>query len=251
VTREQRTVFGEVAELYERTRPGYPEAVYDAIIDYGHLHATDRALEIGAGTGKATRAMAKRGLEITALEPSPGMAALLVRSAPVTVVETTFEHWEIEPAAFALVYAAQAWHWVDHTHAYGRAADALRTGGTIALVWNVPAEWDGALGNDIDAVYAQHAPALLRASEQWDLDTTLGELTASERFEDVTKMTFPWVQSYTTGEYVAMLGTHSNHRMLDDAARTRLHTAVGEVIGRHGGRVEVEYKAGVYLARRR
>ena len=250
MTREQRTVFGEVADLYERTRPAYPEALFDAVLEYGDLRPGDRALEIGAGTGKATRAFAARGLDIVALEPAPGMAAVL-RETHSPVVESTFEDTPIEPETFALVYAAQAWHWVDQSVSYDRAADALRTRGTIALFWNVPEEWDGDLGADIDSVYSEHAPALLRASEQWDLDATLTELEASGRFDEVTKRTFPWIQTYTTDEYVALMGTHSNHRMLDDENRARLHGAVGEVVVRHGGVVDVTYNASVYLGRRR
>ena len=67
----------------------------------------------------------------------------------------------------------------------------------------------------------------------------------------MTKLTVPWHQPYTTDEYVALMGTHSNHRMLDDDVRTRLHDAVGAVVERHGGRVEVVYNADAYLARRR
>jgi SAM-dependent methyltransferase len=251
VTREQRTVFGEVAELYDRTRPGYPDALFEAVLEYSGAREGHRALEIGAGTGKATRAMSERGIEVTALEPSPGMATVLVSSTPATVIEAKFEDWDVERAAYALVYAAQAWHWVDRAHAYDRAANALEPGGAIALFWNVPKEWDGALGDEIDAVYSEHAPALLRASEQWNLDETLTELEESGRFDDVQKRMFPWIQTYTTDEYVAMMDTHSNHRMLEEETRTRLHGAVRDVVSRHGGNVEVEYVASVYLGRRR
>ena len=137
VTREQRTVFGEVAELYERTRPGYPDGLFDAVLEFGDLHAGDRALEVGAGTGKATRGFIARGLDVLALEPAPGMADVLRHSYP-SVIETTFEDWTVDRGAFGLLYAAQAWHWVeDHPAAYARVADALRDGGTIALFWNL------------------------------------------------------------------------------------------------------------------
>jgi SAM-dependent methyltransferase len=250
VTREQRTVFGEVAELYERTRPGYPDALFDAILEYADVHAGDRALEIGAGTGKATRGFAARGLDVVALEPATGMAAVL-RQTHTPVIETTFEDWLVEPEAFGLVYAAQSWHWVDHSTSYDQAADALRGRGAIALFWNVPKEWVGALGDDIDAVYSEHAPALLRASEQWDLDATLSELEESGRFDDARKVEVPWVKEYTTEQYVELMGTHSNHRMLADDVRGRLHAAVGDVVDRHGGQVEVDYTASAYLGRRR
>ena len=80
--------------------------------------------------------------------------ATVLRNTGVPVVETTFEDWTVEHGAFDLVYAAQAWHWVDGTIGYPMVAAALRSGGTVALFWNQPEEWDGDLGRDIDAVYA-------------------------------------------------------------------------------------------------
>lgn len=250
MTREQRTVFGEVAELYERTRPGYPDGLFDAVLEFGDLHAGDRALEVGAGTGKATRGFIARGLDVLALEPAPGMADVLRQSYP-SVIETTFEDWTVEPGAFALLYAAQAWHWVgDHPAAYARAADALRDGGTIALFWNLPREFDGALGADIQAVYRDLAPTLEPLTTQWPLDETLAEIDASDRFDIATKVTVPWTQPYSRTEYVELMGTHSNHRMLDDATLAQIQSAVGAVIDRHGGAVAVTYDTAVYLARK-
>ena len=70
-------MFGEVAEQYEAARPSYPDELYATVIDYGGLRAGDAALEIGAGTGKATMGFVAHGLDVHALEPSAGMARVL------------------------------------------------------------------------------------------------------------------------------------------------------------------------------
>ncbi len=70
-------MFGEIAQQYDAFRPSYPDALFDTIVEFGELHAGDRALEIGAGTGKATAGFRARGLDVHALEPSPEMAAIL------------------------------------------------------------------------------------------------------------------------------------------------------------------------------
>src|SRR5262249_34986086 len=155
---------------------------------YGNLHPGDRALEIGAGTGKATMKMAARGLDITALEPSPEMAAVL-RSKGIDPIETTFESWQLERAAFQLVYAAQALHWVHAADRYERVASALARGGVVALFWNQGGEWDGELGAANDAVYAQHAPHLTRVVRQWDMDVLLEELSATPGLSTAEKRT--------------------------------------------------------------
>jgi trans-aconitate methyltransferase len=252
VTREQRTVFGEVAEVYERTRPGYPDALFDAIVEFGELRPGDRALEIGAGTGKATRSMAERGLDITAIEPSAGMAALLAQHTPATVVESTFEAWTPEPDACALVYAAQSWHWVaDHAAAYERVATALRPQGTIALFWNLPRELTGALGDAIQDVYRRLAPELESMTTQWPLDDTLAEMDGTGLFTKAQKRTFTWERPYTTDEYVELMSTHSNHRMLEPEHLVQMQAAVRDVVEQHGGTVDVVYDVNAYFARRR
>ena len=245
---EQGLVFGEVADQYDRARPSYPDALFDTVIAHGALASGDAALEVGAGTGKATRGFLARGLRVHALEPSPGMATVL-RGHGVDVEESTFEAWPLRDGAFRVVYAAQAWHWVQSDDRYEKAAAALASGGTLALFWNRGREWDGPLGTDNDAAYSEHAPTLTGGGH-WRLDRHLDELAVVPAFEGVTKRVITWEQRYSTDEWVTLLGTHSDHRILPEAQRTRLHAAVGDVIDRHGGFVDVTYDTLLYLATR-
>ena len=245
---EQRLIFGEVAAQYDEARPSYPDALFDTIIEYGGLTRGDAALEIGAGTGKATRGFLARGIAVHALEPSPGMAAVL-RDHGVDAEETTFEAWEPASHAFRLVYAAQAWHWVHSEDRYDKAASVLAPGGAIAIFWNQGREWTGALGADNDAVYDEIAPNLT-GGKHWDLDRHLDELAAVPAFTGVTKRLVTWEQRYSSDEWVTLLGTHSDHRMLPEEQRVRLHAAVGEVVDRHGGFVDAVYDVMCYLATR-
>jgi len=245
---EQRLVFGEVAEQYDQARPSYPDALFDTVIEHGGLAPGDAALEIGAGTGKATRGFVGRGIAVHALEPSPGMAAVL-RGHGIDVEETTFEDWPARPGAFRLVFAAQAWHWVQGADRYEKAASALAPGGTIALFWNQGREWTGDMGADNDAAYAEHAPHLV-GGRHFDLDRELDELAAVPSLTGVSKRVITWEQRYSTAEWVTMLGTHSDHRILPEEQRARLHAAVGDVIERHGGFVDFVYDVNCYLATR-
>ena len=245
---EQGLIFGEVADEYESARPSYPDSLFDAVLDYGSLRAGDTALEVGAGTGKATMGFVERGLRVHALEPSAEMARVL-RAKGVGVEETTFETWR-GASAFRLVFAAQAWHWVRSADRYERAATALEIGGTLALFWNKGREWTGDLGAANDAAYDEHAPHLTSSVGRWELDRTLDEIARTARFAEVTKRVVTWEQRYTTAEWVALLGTHSDHRILPVEQRERLHNAVGQVVDANGGSVEVVYDVMLYLATR-
>src|SRR3954447_8835038 len=88
--------FGKVAELYDRYRPGYPAALLDDVL-------ARRILEAGAGTGRATRALAERGAAIVAVEPDPAMAEVVrarTQGRDVEVVVSTFEDYAPTPRAF-------------------------------------------------------------------------------------------------------------------------------------------------------
>src|SRR6202011_1770021 len=94
---QRRLVFGDVAELYDRVRPSYPCALVDDILEFSGARAGAHALEIGAGTGKATRLFAERGLRILGLEPSAEMAGIARRNTAdyegVAIEQTEFEGW--------------------------------------------------------------------------------------------------------------------------------------------------------------
>jgi SAM-dependent methyltransferase len=136
-------LFGSVAECYERYRLDYPDELVDTVLGYAGRPVCT-ALEVGAGTGKATRPFAARGIEVTALEPDADMAKVLARvthGLPVRPVVTTFEHFRTE-SRFDLVYAAAAWHWTSPVTRWAQAVELLVPGGVLAL-FGAPAELKG------------------------------------------------------------------------------------------------------------
>jgi SAM-dependent methyltransferase len=133
-TAEQAASFGAAAAEYERARPGYPAAVVDWIVPAGARAVAD----VGAGTGKLTRALVERGLEVTAVEPSDGMRARLEAELPgVRALAGSGEELPLAEDSLDLLTYAQAWHWVDEPAALAEAARVLRPGGRLACVWNL------------------------------------------------------------------------------------------------------------------
>lgn len=260
--REQRTVFGEVAEIYHDVRPGYPEALFDNLIAFIG-RPRPRSLEVGAGTGKATLAIAARGASVVALEPSAAMAAVArqtCRDRPeVSIVVSSFEQWQIPSRArFDLVFSAQAWHWVDASIGYAKAREALRPRGVLALFWNRPTWEDSELRSKLDQIYSRHAPELhakapgypgLRAR---DLDQEQAQqIRGSALFDDPDIRVYRWSLPYGSYAYVRLLTTQSDHRMLPAPVRQSLLDAVRDAINRQGGQFTVNYTTTLFLTRRR
>ena len=96
--RAGRISFDEVAEQYHAARPVYPAELYDTLVELTGIDRDSRLLEVGPGTGIATRAMAERGFRITALELGEHMAefarANLAEFPNVEVVRGDFETWD-------------------------------------------------------------------------------------------------------------------------------------------------------------
>lgn len=255
--RERRLVFGEVAEQYDRARPSYPDAVFaDALAFAGHADG-ERALDVGAGTGKATAGLVAAGARVVALEPSAEMAAVARRNAAgderVVVVEAEFEQWPGDGDSFAVVFSAQAWHWVDPATRLARAHAVLRDGGAIALVWNQPeypdADLRGALTEAYRDVGTRTQGRFAGAGRPDGQDLAVEELRESPRFAGFERHEHRHTVRYDADEYLQLLDTHSDHRLMAPDEHDRLFERVGGLVTGAGG-LTVEYCATTVFARR-
>ncbi len=131
---EQGFAFDQIANLYKAERPGYPKALVEDVVSYADLKQNDRILEVGCGTGQATKSFAERRFSIVAIDPGPEMLRVaretLQSFSNVEFVETTFEKWSGKQASFRLIIAAQSWRCARRPRAIRRS----RSGGITSLV---------------------------------------------------------------------------------------------------------------------
>ena len=255
---EQRLVFGEVAGTYDRVRPGYPTALLDEVLDKAGLPVGGRVLEVGAGTGKATVPLAEARLEVLCLEPSEEMATVArantERFPNVTVEVSSFEDWPVDPAGFELVVSAQAWHWVTSGVRTTKAAEALAADGLLAVFWNTPRLDDSALRRRIDRAYERWAPHMVArapgSGRSMALGEAAGELEDSPEFGTVETSEHPWRRTLATGDYLALMSTQSDHRMLEVGGLEQLLAAIGAAIDEAGGTIDQPYVARLVTATR-
>ncbi|MDQ6848094.1 MAG: methyltransferase domain-containing protein [Candidatus Dormibacteraeota bacterium] len=186
--------FGAAAAAYERGRPPYPDAAVDWLLP----PKGGRVLDLGAGTGKLTRQLQQRGLEVVAVEPSAGMREQLASALPgVRLLDGTAEAIPLPASSVDAVLVAQAWHWVEPDRALPEVARVLAPGGRLGLVWNVRDEridWVKRLGQTMHGDEDRRAPApvvahpfatLQRHDVEWSYHTDrdgLVDLVASRSY---------------------------------------------------------------------
>ncbi len=259
--RERRLSFGEVAQLYDDSRPSYPEQLIGDVLAHSGVSPGQEVLEVGAGTGKATMLFAARGLPVLAVEPSAEMAAVARRNCAsypgVRIERSDFEHWHPDGARFPLVFSAQAWHWVARETRYSAARTALADGGTLAAFWNRVA-WDATeLREELLAAYREGAPGFdpngpmhpAQSEAPEVADTWEGEINAAAGLTEPEVRSYGWDCRYSTDEYLALLRTHGDHILLEPDRRASLLTEVGRAIDAHGGAFTVRYLTILCLAR--
>ena len=229
--------FGEDPEAYDRSRPGYPDALADDLAAGGGLDV----LDVGCGTGKLGRMLAERGCCVLGVEHDERMADVARRHG-LEVEVAAFEAWDDRARRFDLVASAQAWHWIDPAVGPAKAAKVLRPGGRLAVIWNLIAH-EPSMRAALDEVYERHVPGLT-SSVVLGLDTTdegLAGVDETGAFgpQDVHRTV--WQQTYTTAEWLDQLPTHSDHRVLPADRRAALLHAIGAAIDANGGYLTVTY----------
>ena len=255
-----RATFGEDAALYDRVRPGYPEQLFTDLAELAGLTEQSRVLEIGCGTGQATRELARLGCVVVAVELSAAMAATArhnLRGFPqVTVEVSAFEEWTPPAEPFDLVLSATAFHWIDPEIRVRKAAALLRPGGALAVIHtDHVAGGTEAFFTDAQGCYERFDPRTppgVRLTPAADIPDDAGEFDRSRLFDPARFRRYEWEADYPTRAYLDLLMTYSGTRSLPAPARAGLLSCLAGLIDRnHHGHISKRYLTQLTLVTRR
>jgi SAM-dependent methyltransferase len=214
--------FGAAVKEYERGRPPYPTESIDWMLPVG----ARRVLDLGAGTGKLTRQLVGRGLEVVAVEPLDGMRELLVRAVPTAEVHPgTAEAIPLADGSVDAVLVAQAWHWVEPELAVPEVARVLRPGGRLGLIWNTRNE---------DVGWVAELGRILAHSHVGDGD--LGQASmpvVGPPFTPLEESSVAWRHTTSREAVLDMVASRSQVIMLPEAGRSALLAEVHDLLESH------------------
>jgi len=221
--------FGTATGLYEKIRPEYPDAAVDVLVRELGLARGRIVVDVGAGTGKLTRALVRTGATAIAVEPLAEMRERLAENVPFAVpFDGTAEHMALRDGSAHAITVAQAFHWFDGDRALAEFHRVLGPGGKVGLIWNVRdrrAPWVvafDALVEAIDPDRPDHQTGRWRAA--FDRTTLFGPLQQRE---------FEHAQTLTPAEIVDRALTVSSITVLPDVKREQVLDRFRELAETH------------------
>ncbi len=254
--------FDAWAGEYDRFRPGYPDELFDVIASRLDLPAHPVVVDLGAGTGRASLAMAALGWRVTAVEPGKPMLDVLRAHAAdegllLSTVQGSAEATGLDPDSADLVTAAQAFHWFQMDAALTEVARILKPGGGVALFWNVRDAEASAFLRDYSQLLRDHAVgAETGRYEASGRDETDSAFKRSTAFTPPELVNLRHAVPMTASEFIGMAFTASYVRAtMTREQQDRFRIALSGILGRHGHNddrpFDVPYRIEAWIARRR
>ena len=246
IDRTRRITFEEVADLYNESRPGYPEELVEDVIRLSALTPDSRLLEIGCGPGNSTVHFARRGYSLLGIELGERLAEYArerCRAFPNTqIVCSPFEGYEIPPGSFDLAFSADAFHWIPPEIGYPKLLTSVKPTGSIALFWNIPLDPQTDWSTAVDGIFQRLAPQFENPHHSYDLGWLTGIIKSNFReycdIETVTVRSYSGTETLSAETFIKRLRTFSSHREMSNDLRRQLYAEIGNVINGFGGRVE-------------
>ena len=213
-----KRTFDEVARLYNEIRPRYPDALFEKLMAVAGLQPGSTLLEIGPGTGQATRPLAMKGFAITAIELGAGLAEVaryeLQDYKNVQIITGAFEEITLPVSSYDLVFAATSFHWIDPAVRFVKIHKLLKDGGHLAIIHthHTSDEKGDVFFNASQSIYDKYEftdkdkkPEFAKHKDlkPTELDESLFRL---KHFQS-----FPVVITYSARQFVKLLNTYSNH----------------------------------------
>ena len=249
---EFRKVFDTIPEQFDRYRPRYSAALFDALIDYAGIGPGCSVLELGPGTGQATDPILRTGCDYHAIELGEHLYAKMQEKYRVFpnfhIVNDDFITHDFGEQRFDVIYSAATIQWIPEEIAFSKTFELLKPGGTLAMMLTVgdyktPNE---PLYREIQKVYdAYFKPEIPYTHGRFRYDNA-----PVYGYTDFERREFKGRREMSTEEYLAFCGTHCDHIVLPEPYKSKFFEGLRAAVEADGGKVIFNDTYVLYLAKK-
>jgi len=237
---------------YDRARPEYPDWIGETIKNYADVGPGKKLLEIGCGTGKATRLFVDSGASMECLDIGEKLIGIAKNKfstfSNVKFIKTHFEDFKTEPESYDLIYSAAAFHWIRQPEGNSKVARLLKKEGRFAIIGHTPAVQKDSFFIESQPIYES---AGMKRDERGHNPDQKPKNMDIAFFKILYKDFRPWEKSYTTGEYFDLIFTYSDHILMPDELKEQFKTRIRELIDtRYGGKITKKYETKIEIGTR-
>ncbi|MBN2794658.1 MAG: class I SAM-dependent methyltransferase [Clostridia bacterium] len=238
--------FNTVVSLYDQWRPTYCEDLYHEIFKHVTLNTESHILEIGIGTGQATKPFLDLGCQVTAVELGKDLAEFTLKKysnyTNLKIQLGLFQDFKEHDKTYDLIYSATAFHWIPEEIGYTKVFNLLKDDGVFARFANRPYKdkSNEPLHQAIQGVYRKYTSGGDLGPE-FDLDQSksLAMIAMKYGFKKVSYYTYQRIRTFTPTGYIALLQTYSDVINMDEDQRQGFLEAIETAIMDHGGKINI------------
>lgn len=253
--------FDKFAQTYDDVRPKYPKQLYKDIKNFCSISQNTNLLEIGTGSGIATKAIAELGSQIVTVEPGDNLIKVaqsnLSNFNNIKFVCDTFENCKFKDQQFDIILSATTFHWLEKESKYKDCYSYLKDNGFLILFWNSFCRENTKIMKQIDEIYAKNLSDTYESKNDVNtgvLDKIIKrekELIENEMFYLAALKRYKTEYVYDSNSYVELLKTYPKIIKLDTETRNKFLAEIKTVIKENGNQIKIPILTSLYILRKR
>ena len=252
VVMESRSVFDAIPEEFDRYRPRYAPALFDDLIRYANIGEGKSVLELGPGTGQATDPILDTGCDYHCIELGKHLAAKMAEKygdrKNFHIVHDDFITHDFGTQKFDMIYSARTIQWIPEDIAFSKTFDLLKPGGILAMIhiysdYKTP---NPPLFDRIQQIYARH----YRPVTAYRHRHFRHQNAVNYGYIDYEKREYPGRRVLNADQYIALIGTHSDHITIPEPHRTPFFAELRQAVADAGNVIEYDDTHVLMLARK-
>ena len=249
-------MFNQMADYYDKYRPGYPQEIISSIVNKASLSSGSKLLEIGSGSGKATAQFVEYGFELHCIDPGQDLIRIgreRFKGKNVEFIVTRFEDYSPPLYYYDAIISAQAFHWLDQPAGYKKCASTLKRNGYLAVFWNIGIIHDTEFDKELHKLMEDHNAFTSDTTEEnynKRMVEISGGISESGFFTKPEIIQSLWEKSYTVDEYYGYVSTGNVFVQNSEEVKRTFHVALKEFAAKHNGIIQRNYLCELYLAKK-